>query len=220
MTARVCLLLCFLLQSVEDEGVCFRNCRRLSKKFRVVGSSLGNSIQWARLRKTFRMTRKTFDFISHWSVARAFPPVPQPRPQGFSLKKMGGAGKGPGIGWSRAQPKYSWEANLYATRGFCADRSRTEQQWKIIISRTVCQYFCVCAIQKLKIHLIAYYSNATSLWKGVPALRCQVQNMSNASALRQAVMSHCYRQVLLMDAITVMRMLAICLFRINLSGQH
>ena len=28
------------------------------------------------------------------------------------------------------------------------------------------------------------------------ALRCQVQNMSNASALRQAVMSHCYRQVL------------------------
>ena len=31
----------------------------------------------------------------------------QPRPQGFSLKKMGGAGKGPGIGWSRAQPKYS-----------------------------------------------------------------------------------------------------------------
>ena len=30
-------------------------------------------------------------------VPRAFP----------SLKKMGGAGKGPGIGWSRAQPKYS-----------------------------------------------------------------------------------------------------------------
>ena len=29
------------------------------------------------------------------------------RPQGFSLKKMGGAGKGPAIGWSRAQPKYS-----------------------------------------------------------------------------------------------------------------
>ena len=74
---------------------------------------------------------------------------------------MGGAGKGPGIGWSRAQPKYSWEADLYATRWFCADRSRTEQQWKIIISRTVCQYFRVCAIQKLKIHLITYYSNAT-----------------------------------------------------------
>ena len=31
----------------------------------------------------------------------------QPRPQGLSLKKMGGAGKGPGIGWSRVQPKYS-----------------------------------------------------------------------------------------------------------------
>ena len=27
----------------------------------------------------------------------------------------------------------------------------------------VCQYFRVCAIQKLKIHLIAYYSNVTSL---------------------------------------------------------
>ena len=31
---------------------------------------------------------------------------------------MGGAGKGPGIGWSRAQPNYSSEANLYATRWF------------------------------------------------------------------------------------------------------
>ena len=31
----------------------------------------------------------------------------QPLPQGFSLKKKGGAGKGPGIGWSRVQPKYS-----------------------------------------------------------------------------------------------------------------
>ena len=30
----------------------------------------------------------------------------QPRPQGFSLKKMGGAGKGPGIGWSRV-PSYT-----------------------------------------------------------------------------------------------------------------
>ena len=50
------------------------------------------------------------------------------------------------------------------------------QQWKIIISRTVCPYFRVCAIQKLKIHLIAFYSNATSLWKGEPAPRCHVQN--------------------------------------------
>ena len=37
-----------------------------------------------------------------------------------------------------------------------------------------------CAIQKLKIHLIAYYSMATSLWK-------DLRNMSNASELRQAV---------------------------------
>ena len=49
------------------------------------------------------------------------------------------------------------------------------------------QYFRVCAIQKLKIHLIVHYSNAISLWKGVPALRCHVQNISNASELRQAV---------------------------------
>ena len=80
---------------------------------------------------------------------------------------MGGAGKGPGIGWSRAQPKYSWEANLSATRWFCADRSRTEQQWKIITSRTMSIFSRQCAIQKLKIQLIAYYSNATSLWKDV-----------------------------------------------------
>ena len=36
--------------------------------------------------------------------------ISQPRPQGFSLKKWVGrekAGKGHGIGWSRAQPKYS-----------------------------------------------------------------------------------------------------------------
>ena len=45
----------------------------------------------------------------------------------------------------------------------------------------------MCAIQKLKIHFTAHYSNATSLWKGVPALRCHVQNMSNASELRKAV---------------------------------
>ena len=45
---------------------------------------------------------------------------------GLFPQKMGGAGKGPGIGWSRVQPKYSWEANLYATRWFCADRR--EQQ--------------------------------------------------------------------------------------------
>ena len=49
------------------------------------------------------------------------------------------------------------------------------------------------AIQKLKIHLIVYYSNATSLWEGVPALRCHVQNMSNASELRQAVIEWYFR---------------------------
>ena len=77
---------------------------------------------------------------------------------------MGGAGKGPGIGWSRVQPKYSWEANLYAIRWLCADRSRTEQQWKIITSRTMLIFSRVCAVQKLKIHLFAYYSNATKLY--------------------------------------------------------
>ena len=51
----------------------------------------------------------------------------------------------------------------------------------------LCQYFRVCAIQKLKIHLIAHYLNPSSLWKGAPALRCHVQNVSNASELRQAV---------------------------------
>ena len=44
--------------------------------------------------------------------------------------------------------------------------------------------FRVYAIQKLKIHLIAHNSNATSLWKGAPALHYHVQNMSNASELR------------------------------------
>ena len=65
----------------------------------------------------------------------------------------------------------------------------------------------MCAIQKLKIHLIAHYSNARSLWKGRPALRCHVQNMSNASALRQAVMSHCYRLVLRLNFIVTVELL-------------
>ena len=54
---------------------------------------------------------------------------------------------------------------------------------------------------------IAHYSNARSLWKGVPALRCHVQNMSNASALRQAVMSHCYRLVLRLNFIVTVELL-------------
>ena len=65
----------------------------------------------------------------------------------------------------------------------------------------------MCAIQKLKIHLIAHYSNARSLWKGIPALRCHVQNMSNASALRQAVMSHCYRLVFRLNFIVTVELL-------------
>ena len=72
---------------------------------------------------------------------------------------------------------------------------------------TLCQYFCVCAIQKLKIHLIANYSNARSLWKGRPALRRHVQNMSNASALRQADMSHCYRRVFRLNFIVTVELL-------------
>ena len=44
--------------------------------------------------------------------------VDQPRPEGFSLKKWEGREKGPGIGWSRAQRKFSGEANLYATCWF------------------------------------------------------------------------------------------------------
>ena len=50
---------------------------------------------------------------------------------------MGGAGKGPGICWSRAQPKYSWEANLYATRWFCAVLSRTKHV-KCFRVETIC----------------------------------------------------------------------------------
>ena len=45
---------------------------------------------------------------------------------------MGGAGKGPGIGWSREQPKYSWEGNLYAFI------------WKILTSRTMSIFSHVC----------------------------------------------------------------------------
>ena len=65
----------------------------------------------------------------------------------------------------------------------------------------------MCAIQKLKILLTAHYSKARSLWKGIPALRCHVQNMSNASALRQAVMSHCYRLVLRLNFIVTVELL-------------
>ena len=99
---------------------------------------------------------------------------------------MGWAGKGPGIGWSRAQPKYSWEANLYATRWFCADRKLNGVKMENNnIANCVNIFACV--------HLTVHYSHATSLWKGVPALRCHVQNMSNASELRQAVIEWYFR---------------------------
>ena len=42
----------------------------------------------------------------------------QPRPQGFSLKKKGGAGKGPGIGWSPVKPKYSEKLIYMQPAGF------------------------------------------------------------------------------------------------------
>ena len=67
-------------------------------------------------------------------------------------------------------------------------------------------FSCVCD-SKLKIHLIAHYSNARTLWKGRPVLRCHVQNMSNASALRQAVMSHCYGLVLRLNFIVTVELL-------------
>ena len=58
-----------------------------------------------------------------------------------------------------------------------------------------------------KILLITHYSKARSLWKGIPALRCHVENMSNASTLRQAVMSHCYRLVLRLNFIVTVELL-------------
>ena len=39
------------------------------------------------------------------------------------------------------------------------------------------------------------------------ALRCHVQNISNGSALRQAVMSHCYRLVLQLNFIVTVELL-------------
>ena len=43
-------------------------------------------------------------FVVDWNI-----PYKQPRPQGFSLKKWVGPGKGPGIGWSRVLIKYSYQ---------------------------------------------------------------------------------------------------------------
>ena len=49
---------------------------------------------------------KKFEKSKNWHFSKGVNPWFQPRPQGFSLKKMGGAGKGPGIGWSRV-PSYT-----------------------------------------------------------------------------------------------------------------
>ena len=56
--------------------------------------------------------------------------------------------------------------------------------------------FACVQFKSLSSILFAHYSNARSLWKGRSGLCCHVQNMSNALAFRQAVMSHCYRLVL------------------------
>ena len=50
-------------------------------------------------------SEKQMAVLTKWTEQQLWPV--QPRPQGFSLKNMGKAGKGPGIGWSRVQPKYS-----------------------------------------------------------------------------------------------------------------
>ena len=88
----------------------------------------------------------------------------QPRPQGFSLIKWVGREK------ALASAGHVYSLNIpekliyMQPAGFCADRSRTEQQWKIITSRTMLIFSRVCAVQKLKIHLFAYYSNASKLY--------------------------------------------------------
>ena len=43
-------------------------------------------------------------FKNHKTVKKHASPASSP---GLFPQKMGGAGKGPGIGWSRVQPKYS-----------------------------------------------------------------------------------------------------------------
>ena len=53
-------------------------------------------ISWLRIQLSFAILRT----VHRWSE------VPTSSP-GLFPQKMGGAGKGPGIGWSRVQPKYS-----------------------------------------------------------------------------------------------------------------
>ena len=65
------------------------------------------SVDYFRKSKHFNGRKKKEKLISKTLMVRLTGLGVQPRPQGFSLKKKGGAGKGPGIGWSRVQPKYS-----------------------------------------------------------------------------------------------------------------
>ena len=74
---------------------------------------------------------------------------------------MGGAGKGPGIGWSRVQPKYSEKLIYMQPAGFALTEG-SNLQWKMITSRTMSIFSRVCD-SNLKIHLTAHYSNATGL---------------------------------------------------------
>ena len=71
--------------------------------------------------------------------------------------------------------------------------------------RKLCQYFRVCEIQKLKIYLIVHYSNAISLWKGVPALRCRAQNISLTKCF--IVETSCYRLLLWLNFIVTVELL-------------
>ena len=61
LLTRVCLLLCLFLQSVEDESVSSRSCRlsRNSGWWDVVWATYSEG----RFKKTFRVTKKTFDYI-------------------------------------------------------------------------------------------------------------------------------------------------------------
>ena len=64
------------------------------------------------------------------------------------------------------------------------------QKSKTMENTNIANYVNIFACVRFK---IAHYSNARSLWKGVPALRCHVQNISNASELRQAVIEWYFR---------------------------
>ena len=56
-------------------------------------------MKWASMHDVVHSERAS-DEVSR-STCFAWMDLNQPRPQGFSLKKTGGAGKGPGIDWSR-----------------------------------------------------------------------------------------------------------------------